>query len=128
MIEVEVRVDHEHHLLRTHAEVEQAILECRWTALATVLDAVDLVELVVLFAPRPGVDQDRADVVLDEQATHAKLNTIACVGGNPPLPERLGNDTEHSAAVQLLTTRLNGVNGPCAEASSLDPWAQGARR
>ena len=39
-----------------------------------------------------GVDQYRADLVLDEQAAHAELNAISLVGHDASLPERLGHD------------------------------------
>jgi hypothetical protein len=48
--------------------------------------------------------------MLDQQAPHSKLNSIPLVGWNPLLPQRLGYNAEHGAAVQSLTASLDGVN------------------
>ncbi len=53
--------------------------------------------------------------MLDQQAAHAELDPIPLVGGNPPLPERLGDDAEHRAAVELLAAGLNRVDAQAAQ-------------
>src|SRR5205085_2296074 len=59
-----------------------------------------------------------------EQAPHAERDSIARVGGDALLPERLGHDTEHRAAVELEPTGLDGVNGPRAEPAGLVKWSR----
>ncbi len=63
--------------------------------------------------------------VLDQQAAHAELNAIPLVGGHPPLPERLGDDAEHRAAVELLTAGLNAR--ACASVRAVRVSTRGCR-
>ena len=53
--------------------------------------------------------------MLDEQAAHAELDPIALVGGDAPLPERLRDDAEHRAAVELLAAGLDRVDAQAAD-------------
>lgn len=56
-----------------------------------------------------------ADLVLDEQAAHAELDAVALVRRHATLPERLRDNAEHRAAVELLAARLDGVDAPASE-------------
>ena len=58
--------------------------------------------------------------MLDEETAHAELDSISLVGGDALFPERLGNDAEHRAAVELLAAGLNRVNLQVADARRLD--------
>ena len=55
----------------------QTVLETRRPRRAGVLDAVDVVEFRRFLVPRPGVDEHGADLVLDQQAAHAELNSVS---------------------------------------------------
>src|SRR2546422_891921 len=46
---------------------------------------------------------------LDEQAAERQRNAVARVGGNAPLPQRLGHDPEHGATVEGLPAGLQRV-------------------
>ena len=48
--------------------------------------------------------------MLHEQAPHAEWDSIARVRRDLALPECLGNDAEHGAAVELLTAGLEGMH------------------
>src|SRR5690242_863626 len=117
MIEVQMAVDDHLDVARRDPELRESIFETRRSLLATILDAIDVVELRVFLVARAGIDQHRPDVVLDQQTPHAKLNPVARVGGNAALPERLGHDAEHRAAVELLATGLNRMHAKTAELS-----------
>ena len=58
--------------------------------------------------------------VLDEQAAHAERDAVALVGRDLPLPERLRDDAEHRAAVELLAAGLEGVDAERADGARLD--------
>ncbi len=47
-------------------------------------------------------------------------NPIPLVGGNLPLPERLGDDAEHRAAVELLAAGLKRVDAQAAQLARLN--------
>src|SRR6185503_15655421 len=74
VVEMQMRVDHERDVIRRYAELTQPVLQLRRTTRPRVLDAVDVVELVILLVPRAVVDQHEPRLVLDEQTPHAQLN------------------------------------------------------
>ncbi len=119
MVEVEVGVDHDVHVGRVEAGVSDPVLEAR--RIAVVRHAVDLVELLALLVPDPGVDQDQRVGRLDEQTAERQRDAVATVGRNPPLPERLGDDAEHRPPVELLDPGLDPVH---ADRSDLDAPAE----
>ena len=127
MIEVQVRVDDDPDVLRPNAKLRESILEQRASVRAGVLDAVDVVELRRLLVARARIDDDDVGFVLDHQASHAELNAVALVGRNAPFPERLRNDTEHRATIELLATGLNRVNAQLADGQRLDEWGERGR-
>src|SRR3981081_2961224 len=61
--------------------------------------------------------------MLDEETAHAELNSISLVGRNAPFPQRLWDDAEHCAAIQLLAAGLDRVDGEVATLSELQPRA-----
>src|SRR5690606_9028797 len=62
-----------------------------------------------------GVDEHPPGTgMLDEQAAHAKRDPVARVGGNAALPQRLGHDAEHGAAVEQPASGLQRVDRPIA--------------
>src|SRR2546423_2708231 len=121
VIEVEVCVNDEDDVGRSNAYVRQAILQHRQMTAAFVLESIDVLELFVLLIARSRVDEDETGRMFDEEAAHAHLNAVALVGGNVLFPERLGDDTEHGAAIQLLPTCPDGVNRQRADFAALEP-------
>ena len=75
---------------------------------------------VVLLVPGAAVDEHEPIVVLDENAAHAERDAVALVGGDAALPERLGHDAEHRAAVELLSARLQRVDAEAAYGARFD--------
>jgi len=120
VIEVKMRVDDECDVLRRYAELREAVLECRPTIRALVLDAVDVVELFRLLVSGASVDEDQTGLVLDQQTAHAQLNPVPLVGRDAALPEWLRDDTEHRAAVQPLASGLDGMDAQGAECARLN--------
>ena len=53
--------------------------------------------------------------MLDQEAPHAEGDAIARIGGDPALPQWLGDDTEHRTAIEALPTGLQGVDPPVTE-------------
>ena len=125
VIEVEVGIDDELHVRRAVPRGGDRVLEVRaGDALivqrAAVLQAVDLVELRALLVARAGVDENEAVVMLDQQAAHAEWNAVPVVGRDALLPEWLGDDAEHRAAVELLAAGLEGMDAESTDFSRLD--------
>jgi hypothetical protein len=116
VIEVEVGIDHAAHVLRPMAQLGERVLELRAAVGPFVLETVDVPELRVLLAADPGVDQHEAVVVLDQQAAKGERDPIAVVRRDPALPQGLGHDPEHGAAIQALHAALEGVTGEAADA------------
>ena len=121
---MEVTVDHQRNVLRAHTDVEQAILQRRRSPYSAVLDAVNVIKLLIFLVSGAGIDQYRADLVVDEQTAHAELDAVLLVGHDAALPERLGDNAEHRAAVQLLAARLDRVDRPPAKAPGFDAGAE----
>src|SRR5262245_13123539 len=96
--------------------------------LAAVLDAIDLVELVRLLVASAGVDEHRTDLVLDQEAAHAELDAVPRVRRDAALPQRLGDDAKHRAAVELLPAGLNRVHRPASEPPGLHAGPKRGRR
>src|SRR4051812_17188044 len=117
---MEMGVDHHHHVIWGDANLSQPILEHRRPADAFVLEAIDVLELVVLLIAGAGVNEDKPGRVLDQQTAHAELDAIALVGRYPLLPEGFRDDAKHRAAVQLLTSGLNRVDGQRANLAALN--------
>src|SRR4029079_4642400 len=115
-----MRIDHQRDVLGTNSDVEEAVLEPGRPALAAILYAVDVVELLIFLVPRAGVDENRTDLMLDEETAHPELDAIALIGNDTALPEHLRHDAEHRAAVQLLTAGLDRVDRPPADAARFD--------
>ena len=109
VVEMQMRIDDPPDVLRRVPEPGERIFQPRASVRARVLDAVDVPELLVLLVAESRVDQDQAIVVLDQEAAQRERNAVARVGRDPPLPQRLGNDAEHRAAVQVLETGLEGM-------------------
>src|SRR5207253_11468388 len=63
----------------------------------------------------PGVHEHEAVVVLDQQAAQRQGDAVALVGGDAPLPQRLGHDAEHGAAVEALGAAFEGMAGEAAD-------------
>src|ERR1700730_1307587 len=103
---MEMGVNHDRDVGRYDTGLLQSILEHGRAVRALVLEAVNVLELLVLLVARAGVDEDEARWMLDEQASHAELYPVPWVGGNALLPKRLRNDTEHGAAVEPLPAGL----------------------
>src|SRR5205814_4020119 len=116
MIEVEVRIDHPAHVVRRMAQLRQGILETGAAVLPLVHDPIDVPELGVFLVAQAGVDEHEAVVVLDQETTQREGNAVAVVRGNAPLPQRLGYDAEHGAAVEGLAAGLERVTGQAADA------------
>src|SRR5439155_10789877 len=74
-----------------------------------VVDAVDIPELLVFLVAQSGIDEHQPGVVLDQHATQGEGDAVAPVGRDAPLPQRLGNDPEHRATVEMLAAALEGV-------------------
>ena len=111
MIEVQMRVDHESDVRRQHTDLAKRVFQLRRGAVgAAVLDTVDVVELLIFLVAGARVDQHEPRLMLHEQAPHAELDSVARVGGDLSFPERLGHDSEHRAAVQLLAACLERVH------------------
>src|ERR1043166_3649857 len=125
VVEMQMRVDHQRDVRRRMTEFREAILEPRQSGLATVFDAVNVVELVVLLVAGTVVDEDEAGVVLDQEAAHAELNPVPRVGRNAPLPERLRDDAEHRSTVELLPSGLNRVDSKGADLPAFDEGLEG---
>ena len=98
---MQMGVDHDRDVFRAGLRLRESIFESRATLCALVLDSVDLLEFLVFLVAGAGIDEDKPRRMLDEQAPHSELNPVALVGGNSPFPERLRNDAEHRAAVEL---------------------------
>src|SRR5690606_19984493 len=47
-------------------------------------------------------------------------DTVAFVGGDALFPERLGHDTEHRAAIQLLAAAFDRVDAEVTDGAGLD--------
>src|SRR3954468_2348925 len=124
VVEVKVGIDYHHDIRWPHANLRQAVLEHREALGAVVLEAVDVSELLVFLVAGAGVDQDQARGVLDEQAAHSQLNSIALVGCDLFLPQRLRDNAEHRAAVELLTTSLDGMNSQRADLAAINEWSR----
>jgi hypothetical protein len=58
--------------------------------------------------------------MFDQQTTHTKLDSVALVGRDSLLPERLRHDAEHRSAVKLLAAGLNRMNREPANLAALD--------
>src|SRR5690606_38032291 len=67
-------------------------------------------------------DEDEGVGRLDEEAAHGERNAVPLVGGDPALPERLGDDAEHGAAVEALEPGLEGVDAESAEFAGAPEW------
>ena len=80
MIEMQVCVDHERHVLRGMPGLPDAILKRRPPVAAAVLDPVDVVELGRFLVTRPGIDQHQPVGMLDQQAPHPHGNSVLVVG------------------------------------------------
>jgi hypothetical protein len=57
--------------------------------------------------------------MLDQQATHTELDSVALVSRGSLLPKRFRHDAEHCSAVELLTASLDRVNGERANFAAL---------
>src|SRR5687768_1866670 len=119
VIEMKMSVDHDRDVVGRDTDRRQAILEPRSSIRACILDSVDVEKLLVFLVAGACVDQHQSGSVLDQQASHAELNPVALVRRNAFLPERLGHDTEHRTAVELLSARLNRVHRERADLSRL---------
>ena len=120
MIEVQMGVDDEPHVVGLEAGLANPILERGASVGPFVLHTVDLVELRNLLVAKPGVEEHEAVIMLDQQTAHAERNAVPRIGGNATFPERLGNDAEHGAAIELLAPGLNGMDAPAAERTRVD--------
>jgi hypothetical protein len=58
--------------------------------------------------------------VLHEETSHPELDAVALVRRDAALPEGTRHDTEHRAAVELLTASLDGVDTPSADRPAFD--------
>ena len=80
-----------------------------------VIDAVDLAlargELVAV----AGLDQRALAVPLDEQAVGRVLDAVELVAGDEPVPQRLGNDAVHGAAVEAEVAAVDQRERQIAE-------------
>src|SRR5207302_6627892 len=92
----------------------QGILETGAAVLPLVHDPIDVLELGVFLVAQAGVDEHEAVVVLDQETTQREGDAVAVVRGNAPLPQRLGYDAEHGAAVEALGAALQGMAGEAA--------------
>src|SRR5438046_1596276 len=99
---------------RPDPELGERVLEQRATVLPFVAHAVDVPELGVLLVADPRVDQHQAVVVLDQEAAEREGNAVALVGRDAPLPQRLGHDAEHGAAIEGLAARFQCVTSQTA--------------
>src|SRR5204863_3638036 len=66
----------------------------------------------------PRVDQQQADVVLDQHAAQCERNAVTRAGRDAPLPQRLRYDAEHGAAVEVLGAGFEGVAAQAAHLES----------
>ena len=112
---MQVGIDHPANIVRSMTQLAQRIFQLGSSILASVVNAVDTDELLVLLVADPGIDQDEPIVVLDEQATQRERNAIAIVGLSSARPEHLRNDTEHGAAVEVLATGFERVAGEATD-------------
>ena len=76
------------------ARVRQRVIQ-----MAAAIDRVDLVELRVLFVADARID-DHGPPPSDDERPHRQGDAVALVSRRFPLPQRLGHDAEHRAAVQ----------------------------
>src|SRR5690606_7334254 len=107
VIEVQVRVDDDVHVLRGEARVAQRILQSRRRP--GIVQAVDLVELRALLGAEAAVHQHQRARRLDQQAAQGERDAVPLIRRDPPLPQRLGHHPEHRPAVQPLEPRLQRV-------------------
>src|SRR5690606_15166025 len=107
VIEVQVRVDDDVHVLRGEARVPQRVLQPRRRP--GVVHAVDLAELRVLLVAHAVVDQHERLRRPHQQPAARERDAVPLVRRDPPLPQRLGHHPEHRAAVQPLEPRLQRV-------------------
>ena len=95
-------------LLVGYAGVPDRVLEPRRVPL--VPHPVEVVELVVLLVPDPGVDEHERFRCLDQKAAQRQRDPVPVVRRDAALPERLRHDTEHGAPVEPLVARVDGVD------------------
>jgi hypothetical protein len=95
MIEMQVRIDDEIHLLGLDAVSGELIEQAR-----RAVDSVYVAALGVPFVAGAGFDEDIFSGGANQKTIHAQENAIAFVGGSFFLPHRLGDDTEHRAAIE----------------------------
>src|SRR5436309_14569672 len=115
-------VDHHHDVGWPHADLRQTILEHRQPVRAFVLEAVNVLELVVFLVAGAGVDQDQPRWMFDQKTAHSHLNAIALVSWNPFLPQRFWHYAEHRTAIELLAAGLNRVDSQRSDLAPLHQW------
>src|SRR6185437_6442063 len=118
VVEVKVRVDHESDVLTFDAEGLQLVEQAG--------RLIDPEYLSLAFAElRPGARLYEDDVigVADEQAVHIHAHAIALVRLLLPLPEHLGHDPEHCAAVDAKHAIAEDPHVETADAHEASVWA-----
>src|SRR5207247_4397335 len=116
VVEVEMGVEHPAYVLRPKPELGERVCATRAAVPPFVFDAVNVLELGRFLVADSGVDQDRTVAVLDQQAAQRERDPVALVRGDAPLPQRLGHDAEHGAAVQTLQAAFERMAGQAPDA------------
>ena len=110
MVEVQVRIDDDVDILGFQVQLSEFTGES-----PGVIDSIDLVEFCVELIPDAGFHQNVMAARLDQQTSQAEADTIARVGGDSFLPQRLGNNREHLPAIEQETSIGNSVEVEGAE-------------
>ena len=65
-----------------------------------VLHREDVAEFRIVLGAHARIHEHALPVALDEEAVHGETDAVSVVGGRDAVPEHLGDDAEHGAAVQ----------------------------
>src|SRR5882672_7596120 len=95
MIEMQVRVGDRGDVAGSHSDRGQ-VLDQR----LGVLDREDVAEFRIVLRADARVHEHAPPVSFDEDAVHGELDAVSLIGGRDTVPEHLGDDAEHGAAIQ----------------------------
>ena len=103
MIEVQVRVDDDVHIVRVHAVVLQALDEVR------PVERVNVALLGIEFVARSCFDQNGLSAGIHQQAVHRQRDAVPSVRGHFLFPQGTRDHAEHGAAVQSQMPRYENM-------------------
>src|SRR5256886_2579340 len=118
VVEVQVRIDDEGHLVGPHAERFQLIEKAR-----RILEPEYFLLLIGQLRARAGLHHDDVVGVADQEAVHVHGHAIACVRGLLPLPEDLRHDPEHRASVEAEEAIAEDPDVETTDAHEASVWA-----